>query len=271
MPADSGALAIQGTALTPTGRGAVRACVGFVTANDRSLYWRLSGRENLLLYASLQGLRGRVARDRIPDLLHLVGLDEVGDRMCGELSTGMKQRLLIARALIPRPAILLLDEPTRSLDPITAHDFRAFIRAELMAKAECTVLVATHSDEEAFGFCDRVAFLDKGRVLATGTMSDLVGRFVESTYELLTDTPTHRVFSWLLEEQHVTGALAIATVGEGWARLRLDIPGGHERAAAVLNLVTAAGVRVGSFSRLPTSLAALMQRVQRLGREARSC
>ncbi|HEX6964410.1 MAG TPA: ABC transporter ATP-binding protein, partial [Gemmatimonadaceae bacterium] len=146
--------------------GRVRALVGCVLANDRSLYWRLSAAENLRLYAALYNLHGARARDRVRELLRVVELDDTGEKMVAEFSSGMKQRLLIARALLSEPSVLLLDEPTRSLDPLSARRFRDFLRTEIAGNQGCTVLLATHSSEEAMELCDRVAVLDRGRLLA---------------------------------------------------------------------------------------------------------
>ncbi|HSH46152.1 MAG TPA: ABC transporter ATP-binding protein, partial [Longimicrobiales bacterium] len=141
----------------------VRRILTPVVADERSLNWRLTARQNLELFASLYGLRGPAADERVTSLLETVELTDTGTKMVGAFSSGMKQRLLIARALLGNPRVLLLDEPTRSLDPVSARRFRRFLREELAARQGCTVLLATHSADEAFDLCDRVAILDRGR------------------------------------------------------------------------------------------------------------
>jgi ABC-2 type transport system ATP-binding protein len=100
----------------------VREVLAPVIADERSLHWRLSARENMRLFASLHGLRGAEASRRIDELLTLVNLVEAADRLVNGFSSGMKQRLLVARALLAQPAFCL-DEPTRSLGPISARSF----------------------------------------------------------------------------------------------------------------------------------------------------
>jgi ABC-2 type transport system ATP-binding protein len=104
----------------------------------------------------------------VTEALDVVGLTDTGRKMVGQFSAGMMQRLLVARALLGRPRVLLLDEPTRSLDPAAAHAFRAFLREELSTRRGCAVLVATHRSEEAFELCDRVIVLNRGRIAAEG-------------------------------------------------------------------------------------------------------
>jgi ABC-2 type transport system ATP-binding protein len=272
MPPDAGTTHVGGIDLTSN--RAVRAARGLVTsvmANDRTLYWRLSGYENLRLYASLHGMSGRIAPQRVDAVLDIVGLRSARDRMVAELSTGMKQRLLIARALIPQPRILLLDEPTRSLDPIAAQEFRDFIKRNVLGSSHCTVLVATHSDEEAFALCDRVAFLDRGRLAALGTLQDVAQRLAECTYELTTRSPQHGVFEWLATQGKVTSLRFLATDSAGWTRLTMVIAGGADAAAEVLNIVTAAGVRVAEFTAVAATLAEIMHRVRRTADAEPSC
>ncbi len=122
-----------------------------------------------------RAVRGAVAASscgdvprRVDEALDVVGLSDAGRKMVGQFSAGMMQRLLVARALLGSPRVLLLDEPTRSLDPTAAHAFRAFLREELGTRRGCAVLVATHRTEEAFELCDRVVVLNRGRVVAAG-------------------------------------------------------------------------------------------------------
>src|SRR5690606_25256479 len=130
------------------------------------------------------GLRGREAEARVGELLRVVALADTGEKMVGSFSSGMKQRLLIARALLSRPRILLLDEPTRSLDPLSARDFRAFLREEIAGQQGCSVILATHSAEEALNLCDRLAVLRKGELLAIGPAEELARRYGEERYRL---------------------------------------------------------------------------------------
>jgi len=153
----------------------VRGMIGLASGDERSFYWRLTGRQNLEFFAAFQGLRPSAARDRIEDLREQIGLEAL-DRRFGGYSTGMKHRLAIARALLCHPQILLLDEPTRSLDPLVAGVLRHLIRGTLVARMGCTILLATHNLAEAEELCDRIAVLHEGRLIACGTVGELRAR-----------------------------------------------------------------------------------------------
>ncbi|MBI4230096.1 MAG: ABC transporter ATP-binding protein [Planctomycetes bacterium] len=153
--------------------GEVRRRVGFASADERSFYWRLTGRENLAFFAAFHGLAPRDADGRIDRLREEIGLDAL-DRRYGEYSTGMRHRLAIARALLHEPRILLLDEPTRSLDPIAADVLRGILRRTLAGRKGCAILLATHDLQEAQGVCDRIALLHRGERAAFGIPSDLL-------------------------------------------------------------------------------------------------
>jgi ABC-2 type transport system ATP-binding protein len=151
----------------------VKSALGFVTSDERSFYWRLTGRQNLRFFGSLQALHGRVLEERIRYLLQRLELEEPADKPYGDYSSGMKQRLAMARALLHDPPVLLLDEPTRSLDPISAKHLRRFIAEELHGREGKTLLLATHNLPEAEQLCERVAVLSGGRILAAGRAEEL--------------------------------------------------------------------------------------------------
>ena len=151
-------------------RSQIKSIIG-VVFEDQNLYDRMSGRENLMFFARLHGVDAR----RVDELLAMVGLqDRAGDRV-KKYSNGMKQRLMIARALLNRPRVLFLDEPTRGLDPAAAHDIRQVI-AEL-ARQGTTAFLSTHYMEEADQLCRRVAFISEGRIVALDTPRELKLRY----------------------------------------------------------------------------------------------
>jgi len=236
---------------------AVRQLVAPVIANERTLYWRLSAVENLRLYATLQGMRGTAARAEVARVLGITGLADTGEKMVGTFSTGMRQRLLIARALLARPRVLLLDEPTRSLDPISARDFRRFLRETVVDAEGCTVLLATHDADEVWELCDRVGVLERGRLLA-----------VEETALLRHRSGGDRHRLWLrpgsADAAAATGLALEArgpSVEPGWDEFECVLPGGADGAAAALARLAAAGIAVARLERTEPSLADLIERV----------
>jgi len=151
----------------------VKRRVGLVSADERSFYFRLSGRENLTFFARLQGLSGPEIDARTAALSETFELSPVLDRPFQEYSSGNKQRLAIVRALLPDPPLLLLDEPTRSLDPISAEGLRRALRAWAGAGRDKTVLITTHNLSEIEQLCQRVAILSRGRVIECASLSEL--------------------------------------------------------------------------------------------------
>ncbi len=239
----------------------VRRLVSCVYASERNLYWRLSALENLRLWASLNNMDSATARDRIKDVLRTVELSDTGEKMVAMFSSGMRQRLLIARALLTKPQLLLLDEPTRSLDPISARNFRDLLRQLTTAQEGCTVVLATHSSEEAMELCDRVAVLDRGRLLALGSSRELAERYGDQVYHLWTRNPHHPAISMLEVESKARLIDTVPAENAGWYCVRLTIPGGMERATEILSYLTAAGVDVARFEQKRLQLAELIESV----------
>ena len=147
----------------------VRKILGVVLGGERSLYWRLSGYENLWFFSQMYNVRPDVAKSRIQDVLKLVELEESAHDPVEKYSRGMRARLHIARGLVNDPDILLLDEPTLGIDPSGARMLRDFIKNELQRKRGKTILLTTHYMQEADELCDRVAIIDKGKIIALDT------------------------------------------------------------------------------------------------------
>jgi ABC-2 type transport system ATP-binding protein len=160
---DAGSVHVTGF---DTGRdgGRVREQVGIAIATERSFFPRLSARENLEFFAALDDVPRDECSVRIEEVLRDTGLAEQSDTLVMKFSSGMYQRLGIARALVKRPAVLLLDEPTRSLDAATTAHFWTTIRG--LADRQTTILLATHNFAEAGAVGDRILLLQKGDLLA---------------------------------------------------------------------------------------------------------
>jgi len=165
----SGEAAIGGF-LSSTHPEEVKRRVGLVSASAGVYQW-LSVREMLMFFADVYGVPVETARFELERLSGILGLGELLDRRCGTLSTGQKQRLHLARALIHAPPVMLLDEPTLGLDVLgsqVVHEFMAHLRDQGKA-----VILSTHHLDEAERLCDRFGLLHRGRLVIEGTLAEL--------------------------------------------------------------------------------------------------
>jgi ABC-2 type transport system ATP-binding protein len=151
----------------------VRRRVGLVNGDERSFYWRLTGRQNLEFFAALRHVPPQTAGPSIERLAGRLGMADHLDRPFGTLSTGQRQALAIMRGLIDEPSIVFMDEPTRSLDPISAGRLRRFVADVVVGELGRTVVLATHSMPEAEELCDTLAFIQDGRIVASGSVPEL--------------------------------------------------------------------------------------------------
>ncbi len=147
----------------------VRSLIGLATAEERSFYWRLTCEQNMIFFARLYGMNDSQATARILELFEQLGLTELRKRRFSDISTGNKQRLAVARAMLANPPVLLLDEPTRSLDPIAAANMRELI----FSLKNVSILLTSHNLSEIEELCNRVAIISKGEIKAIGTPNDL--------------------------------------------------------------------------------------------------
>jgi len=152
-----------------------------VVFDSQNVYERMSARDNLRFYARLYRVKGA----RVEEMLAQVGLTDRSKEKVNTYSNGMKQRLLIARALLHEPSVLFLDEPTRGLDPNVARDLRAIVVD--LAKQGMTVFLTTHYMEEADSLSDRVAIIDQGRIVALDTPERLKAEYGEEEKTTLED------------------------------------------------------------------------------------
>lgn len=171
---DSGSIVYNGE---PMGASAARALVGVCSSADRSFYYRLTLRANLEFFGRLYGLQGARLARRISELLDLTDLREYEGRLYSRCSTGTRQRLGLARALLHDPPIVLLDEPTRAVDPLHALALRAFVQSQLARASRKVIVLATNSLEEAWSVCDRIVLLAGGRCIANDTPGGLERSF----------------------------------------------------------------------------------------------
>lgn len=142
----------------------VRKHIGFAFSGSRGLYNRLTAIQNLKYFAELYALDPQITRKRIPELLELVGLNTRGDDKVETYSSGMIQRLHLARALLHNPEVLFLDEPTVGIDPVGSRELRQTIKN--LISLNKTILLTTHYMAEAEELCHRIAIINKGRIVA---------------------------------------------------------------------------------------------------------
>ncbi len=235
---------------------AVRTRLAVVPADERALFWRISAAENVRLFASLYGLRGEERDNAVASALELVGLSHVGRQQVGSFSSGMRQRTLIARALVTRPPILILDEPTRSLDPVTARELRRFIRDVLCTQLGATIVLATHNTEEAMELCDRAALMVRGRVVATDSLQRLAARVGGARVRVRIET-SHEARARVLLHLPVD---VITPPVDGLVTLHATLPDAAH-APVVVEALVRAGVRVAEFAPIALTLADLLESV----------
>jgi ABC-2 type transport system ATP-binding protein len=149
---------------------AVRARLGLVLTDERTVYWRLDGRQNLEFFGVMAGLAPAAARRRAGELLEAVGLASRDKRVMG-YSSGMRSALNLARAVMAEPSLLVLDEPTRSLDPLASAQIGELLRSETGRGR--AVLLASHRMDEVASLCDRVVVLVGGEVRFVGPPEDV--------------------------------------------------------------------------------------------------
>ena len=148
----------------------VRMDVGFLSTAT-ALYDRLTAYEMAQYFGRLHGLSEDVLRTRLEDIFTLLGMNEFRDRRCGKLSTGMKQKVSIARTLVHDPSVIIFDEPTLGLDVLSARTIVGFIR-ECRGRGK-TVIFSTHVMSEVEKLCDTIAIIHGGRILANGSLGQL--------------------------------------------------------------------------------------------------
>lgn len=175
----------------------VKRSLGFLTANT-GLYQRLSARELIVYFAQLNGIEKVQASARASELIQWLGIGEFADLRCGALSTGQKQRVNIARALVGDPPILIMDEPTLGLDVLSNRIILQYIKRE--RDHGKTIVLSTHYLDEAETMCDMIGLLHDGRMVAEG---DLQSLRTLSGKERLSD-----IFLKLIHADEAIGALA---------------------------------------------------------------
>ncbi|HVZ79880.1 MAG TPA: ATP-binding cassette domain-containing protein [bacterium] len=167
---DSGQATVNGSFLDRD-PARIRESIGYVP-QSLSVDGALTGRENLTLFGKLYGLSASDLKDRVPRILEWMDLSEAADRPVAHYSGGMVRRLEVGQAILHRPAVVFLDEPTVGLDPVARQALWDHIR-NLQEEYGTTIFLTTHYMDEAQELCDRIAIMDRGKVVAIGTLAQL--------------------------------------------------------------------------------------------------
>jgi ABC-2 type transport system ATP-binding protein len=237
----------------------VRWRIAMVSGGEETGFGLLTLSEQLWLFSQLHGIRTREARRRIGELLEVVGLSAVASRKVSDLSTGMRQRLNLARGLLTEPEVLFLDEPTVGLDVEAARDLRLYIRRWMAERGDRTILLTTHYLAEAEELCDRVAIIDRGTILACDTPSRLRrGASATTRHRIQVDPMPAPGWEAAVPDVRRVGI-------EGPEELAVDLGPGGDLAALVAALASA-GSRVAALSQLEPTLEDVF--VEILGRAA---
>ncbi len=172
----------------------VRKKIGLVTSNERSFFWRLSGWQNMEFFARLYGLAPAEASQWIGELFDLLGLTPVADARFDTYSTGTKQRFALVRGLLNKPRVLLMDEPTKGVDPRSASEIIKLIRERVIGLWNPTVFITSHNLREIELLCRRVAIMSHGGIIALGSIPEL-RRMTEpvDTYRMTVEAPAGSV------------------------------------------------------------------------------
>jgi ABC-2 type transport system ATP-binding protein len=225
----------------------VRALIGYVSGEERSFFWRLTGRENLEFFASLHGMKGRDVCKKAVEVLKVVELTEAAGNMFYSYSSGMKQRLAIARALLAEPRILFLDELTKSLDPAAYHSLLDFIR-RMAKEIKVTVIMASHKLDEVEKFCDRVLVMHQGENKFMGTVEQFETTIGESKrYALeLSGIPNEVLRLHLLSYSDLTDVSIDGQDQDGLIKVEFTSLNGGSILSRVLKNVLSTGAEVHS-------------------------
>lgn len=220
----------------------VRACMGVCQGNERSIYWKLTARENLIFFGKLYRMPHNEAKERADELLGRMGLTEKADEKTENLSHGMRMKIVFARSLLHDPPILLFDEPTQGLDPTFASDLRTYIRQELRDK---TILLTTHYMHEADLLCDKIALINEGEIKSFGTPHDLKEevRDYDSLHMKVVGRPNIETIKSM--DRVMSASM---TERNGHSDLVVTAQDGYELAHRLLNLMhDTAGIKVEHF------------------------
>src|SRR5512143_541780 len=238
---DEGDACIEGHSIRHAAKEA-RAALG-VVPQEIAIYPDLSARENLVFWGKMYGLRGAALKRRVDEVLNIIGLTDRQKGACGKFSGGMKRRLNIGIALLHKPQVVIMDEPTVGIDPQSRRNILDNVLE--LNKQGMTVLYTTHYMEEAQELSNHIAIIDKGKVIAYGTHADLIKLVGEQDrLQLTLNTESERV----LEKWRTIDGVNKVTAQDGTVTLLANdsnfvLPRLFESAAAVSTRITSVDIQ----------------------------
>jgi ABC-2 type transport system ATP-binding protein len=226
----------------------VKQRIGLCSSEERSFYYRLTARANLLFFGTLTGIPRAILTNRIAEVARLVDITDALDREVRAYSTGMRQRLAVARAMLGDPQVLFFDEPTRAVDPVHTEAIRCLLRDRLSRQLGKTVIVCTNVLAEAWSICDQVAILSRGRIAALGSPLELGARFADRRrYAIALDRFDPKLVERLRELNGIAGLEVIDGVEPG---LIVDLDLRERNLTALLGVLGGNGVTIRGFRQL---------------------
>ena len=235
----------------------VKRLIGYVVSDERSFFWRLTGRQNLRFFSALNNLPTEPANKRIREVTELVELEHDIDKPFKNYSSGMKQKLAIARGMLTNAEILFLDEPTRTLDPTAAQNLRKFIKEVIVREQGKTVILATNNMQEAEELCDRIAILRKGKLLICKSIKSLKALFSNNgRYVIKLKENGHDLHRKL--QSTIVGAEIVYSRREfssnGGSVLRVEIETQNSNISEIIRRIVMSGISVEAFGPNGSSL-----------------
>jgi ABC-2 type transport system ATP-binding protein len=222
--------------------------IGYLDQDPRFYGW-MTARELLTFVGRSYGLAGADLRARVDETLSTVGLADAADRRVGGYSGGMRQRLGVGQAILPRPAVVFLDEPVSALDPEGRRDILELIGS---LRGRCTVFMSTHILNDVERICDRVAILDRGHLVTEAAIDDLLARHARPILEIDPEPGQAAALGALVEALRSAPWSRVVREEHGMVRVHVTDPA--RAAAEALPLVVAAGVRLARFERVRPTL-----------------
>lgn len=232
----------------------VRRQIGVSIRGERSVYWRLSGRQNLEYFGQLYDLRGSELKRRVAEVGEVIALSDRLDDYVERYSMGMKQRLAIGCALIHRPRVLMLDEPTIGLDAASARNLRQFISHELRDREKVTILYTTHYMHEAEVMSDKLGILHDGALVAEGTPTEVIGMVRSENVLEMTVRPMVDGLQERLSNLQDVGTITVTDLGDGRGTVRLVSTADSLSVATVASAISDLPTAIESFESQRPSL-----------------